>query len=297
MIPEFSDYFSGKAENYLKRVLQLALDEDGIDLTSHAIFTPMDRVKAYIVAKSEAVVSGLPVIPWVMNLCADHAPKNAQEYSWEALAKEGELVPCGKIVARLNGSTRQILKAERIILDFLCHLSGIATMTRTYVQALEGTKIRLLDTRKTLPGLRYPDKYAVLCGGGLNHRRNLEEMIMIKDNHIDSAGSISQAVAAVRRHCQPCPPIEVECRNADEVREAVACHVDRLMFDNMTNAEIAEALPLVPESIETEMSGGVGLEKLRTLRFPCTRQLDFVSVGKITHSAPSADFSLRIEKI
>lgn len=292
-LPEFSEYFSGEARACLMTVLELSLSEDGRDLTSEGIFTPTSRVQAVIVAKEAVTVCGLPVIPLVMDLCA--ARPEELGYSWQALAKEGEQVAAGTIVARLNGPARQVLRAERVILNFIGHLSGIATLTARYVKALDGTGVTLLDTRKTLPGLRYPDKYAVLCGGGRNHRRNLAEMLMIKDNHIDAAGSITAAVTALRQRLTPCPPIEVECRTFDEVREAVACKVDRIMFDNMSREELETALSLVPRSVATEISGGVTLESLAALQ-PDRRQPDFISVGRITHSAPAADFSMRIAK-
>lgn len=293
-LPEFSEYFCGEVRSRLLFILELSLSEDGVDVTSDSIFSQSDRVEAIIVAKSQTVISGLPVIPLVMNLCASRPEELT--YSWQALSKEGEEVSPNTIVAQVNGPTRQILRAERIILNFIGHLSGIATLTKRYVNALQGSGIRLLDTRKTLPAMRYPEKYAVLCGGGFNHRRNLSELVMIKDNHIDAAGSIVAAVTAVRQHCNPCPPIEVECRILDEVREAVDCHVDRIMFDNMTPEAIAESLRLVPHTIETEVSGGIDLETIRNVRIPGNRQPDFVSVGRLTHSAPSADFSMRIAK-
>lgn len=293
-LPEFSEYFSGDARTYLMAALELALAEDGPDLTSDGLFAPVDRVQAVIVAKERAVVSGLPVIPLIMDLCA--ARPAELSYTWQALAKEGEDVSAGFTIARLNGPARQILRAERVILNFISHLSGIATLTRTYVDALEGTGVRLLDTRKTLPGLRYPDKYAVVCGGGHNHRRNLAEMLMVKDNHIDAAGSITAAVTALRERYRPCPPIEVECRTNAEVSEAVECKVNRIMLDNMKADALGSALVLVPRGIETEVSGGVSLESIRALATPGLRQPDFISVGRLTHSAPAADFSMRIAK-
>lgn len=275
-------------------LLELALAEDGPDLTSDGIFTPADHAQAVIIAKSETVVSGLPVIPIVLDLCAT-CPEELG-YTWQALTREGETVQAGSAIARLSGPARQILRAERVILNFISHLSGIAALTRSYVDMLDGTGVRLLDTRKTLPGMRYPDKYAVLCGGGRNHRRNLAELLMIKDNHIDAAGSITEAVSRLRERCQPCPPIEVECRTIAEVEEAVACNVERIMLDNMNGETLRAALARVPRAIETEISGGVTLENLRSLATPGTRQPDFISVGRITHSAPAADFSMRIAK-
>ena len=172
-----------------------------------------------------------------------------------------------------------------------------ARYLRRYAEKLEGTGVRLLDTRKTMPGLRYPDKYAVLCGGGHNHRRNLAEMLMLKDNHIDAAGSMTKAVELLRGRYNPCPPIEVECRNHDEISEAVACRVDRIMLDNMTPDMLPEALEMIPSSIETEISGGVSLDTIRAYATVSTvRKPDFISVGRITHSAVTADLSMRIAK-
>ncbi|MBU1611849.1 MAG: nicotinate-nucleotide diphosphorylase (carboxylating), partial [Proteobacteria bacterium] len=169
--------------------------------------------------------------------------------------------------------------------------SGIAELTSHYVRELEGTKTTLIDTRKTLPGLRYPDKYAVLCGGAHNHRKNLVEMLMLKDNHIDRTGSITKAVAMCRAAYDPCPPIEVECRNEEEIREAVACKVQRVMFDNMQPDAILRGLVLVPDEIETELSGNVSLENIRSL---AELGPNFISVGRLTHSASASDFSMQI---
>ena len=230
-----------------------------------------------------------------MDLCAAHPEELS--YTWQSLAKEGEEVAKGSIVARISGPARQVLRAERVILNFVSHLCGIANLTRRYAEKLEGTGVRLLDTRKTMPGLRYPDKYAVLCGGGHNHRRNLAEMLMLKDNHIDAAGSMTKAVELLRGRYTPCPPIEVECRNHDEISEAVACRVDRIMLDNMTPDMLPEALEMIPSSIETEISGGVSLDTIRAYATVSTvRKPDFISVGRITHSAVTADLSMRIAK-
>lgn len=293
-VPDFNEFFRGEAREHLMNLLTLALAEDGTDLTSNGIFTEKDRLSAIIVAKQRTLVAGLPVIPLVMDMCA--ASLGQLSYNWQPFAKEGEEVPVGLTVARILGPARQILKAERVILNMISHLSGIANLTKVYVEALQGTGVRLLDTRKTLPGLRYPDKYAVRLGGGENHRCNLAEMLMIKDNHIDTAGSITAAVQALREAYAPCPPIEVECRNMAEVSEAVACRVDRIMLDNMGPEALPAALALIPHDIETEVSGGVTLERLRELATPGLRQPDFISVGRITHSAPAADFSMRIGK-
>ena len=280
---------------HLLSILELSLAEDGPDLTTEGVFGPGDRLQAIIVAKEQTIIAGLPVIPLVMDLCATHPEELS--YTWQSLAKEGQEVAKGSIVARISGPARQVLRAERVILNFVSHLCGIANLTRRYAEKLEGTGVRLLDTRKTMPGLRYPDKYAVLCGGGHNHRRNLAEMLMLKDNHIDAAGSMTKAVELLRRRYTPCPPIEVECRNHDEISEAVACKVDRIMLDNMTPDMLPEALEMIPSSIETEISGGVSLDTIRAYATVSTvRKPDFISVGRITHSAVTADLSMRIAK-
>ena len=268
---------------HLLSILELSLAEDGPDLTTEGVFGPGDRLQAIIVAKEQTIIAGLPVIPLVMDLCAAHPEELS--YTWQSLAKEGEEVAKGSIVARISGPARQVLRAERVIL------------TRRYAEKLEGTGVRLLDTRKTMPGLRYPDKYAVLCGGGHNQRRNLAEMLMLKDNHIDAAGSMTKAVELLHGRYNPCPPIEVECRNLDEISEAVACRVDRIMLDNMTPDMLPEALEMIPSFIETEISGGVSLDTIRAYATVSTvRKPDFISVGRITHSAVTADLSMRIAK-
>ena len=276
--------------------VRAALAEDGLDLTSRAVFAPEQRGAAVISAKAPSLVAGLPLIPLILAEAAKDEAAPALPWSWEALAAEGKAVNKGDELARLRGSARLLLKAERVILNFLTHLSGIAQVTSTYAARLSGTKSRLLDTRKTLPGLRYPEKYAVLAGGGSNHRLNLEELLMIKDNHVDAAGSISRAVALARAACSPCPPVEVECRDAAETLEAVRAGADRIMLDNMDLAGMAQALALIPPRIETEVSGGVSLDNIRAIADLSPRGPDFISVGRLTHSAPAADFSLRFLK-
>ena len=201
------------------------------------------------------------------------------------------------VVAAITGPAVTLLKAERVMLNFLCHLSGIANRVRQATAALGGGRTRLLDTRKTLPGLRYPEKYAVLVGGGVNHRKNLAEMLMFKDNHIDRAGGIPQAMAALRKAYQgrmdKMPPVEIECRTLEEVGQAVAERPARIMLDNMDMETMRKALSMVPQGIETEVSGGVDLAALASI---ATLGADFVSVGRITHSAPSADFSMLLKE-
>lgn len=292
--PLFQEYFSGQGLEHLKAAIALALEEDGPDLTAEGIFAPNAphfMVRAHIVAKEDTLVAGLPLTPLIMMAYAEQGGDLAH---WQPCVAEGTYVPCGTEIARLHGPVVTLLKIERIILNFICHLSGIANLTKTYVDRLEGTGVRLLDTRKTLPGLRWPEKYAVRVGGGYNHRRNLTEMLMLKDNHIDAAGSITAAVHKLRATYAPCPPIEVECRNDAEVREAISAAADRIMLDNMDVSQLAAALPLIPQHIEAEISGGVTLNNIRELALAGTRRADFISVGRLTHSAPAADFSMRL---
>ena len=282
----FDAFFTGAARDFLVRCVDLALAEDGRDLTSAAVFGPADRASAELVAKQQVVAAGLPLAALVLDRVSPGAGDGVV-----LLARDGDLLSPGTVAARLDCPTLPLLKAERVFLNLICRLSGIATLTARYAAELAGTHTRLLDTRKTTPGLRHAEKYAVLCGGGENHRLDLEEMLMLKDNHIDRAGGITPAVDALRRAYAPCPPIEVECRTLAEVDEAMAAAVDRIMLDNMDQATLRRALARIPGHIPTEISGGVSLENLRDL---AGLGPTFISVGRLTHSAPAADFSLRM---
>ena len=284
----WSQYFSEAALELTRRSIRLALDEDGRDLTSIGVFTPDVPMRAHIVAKEATHVVGLPLIPMVFEELGC-TPVLAFQ------AEEASEVPAMTEIVRIQAPATALLRAERVILNFVAHLSGIANLTARYVKALEGTGVTLLDTRKTTPGMRWIEKYAVQAAGAGNHRRNLEELLMLKDNHIDQAGSITRAVEKLRAAWKPCPPIEVECRTLDHVREAVACRADRIMMDNMRGALLADALALVPQGIETEVSGGVTLENLCQLALSSARRPDFISVGRLTHSAVSADFSMTLQ--
>ena len=281
----FSQFFRNERLDMLHRLVDLALEEDGRDLTSEALFPPASMLQASIVAKEDAVMAGLPIISVVLGRmgCADSVVN--------LLAIDGDTVESGREVARILAPAPILLKAERVIMNFVCHLSGVATATRRFVQAVEGTGVRVLDTRKTTPGQRYLEKYAVRMGGGHNHRANLEEMLMLKDNHIDQAGSITEAVRRVRAAYAVCPPLEIECRTLDDVREAVNLAPERIMLDNMPPDTAARALALIPAHIESEISGNVTLKTIRAL---AELRPTFISTGAITHSAPVADFSMRL---
>lgn len=293
---DFDAFFSGMTRRHLLRAIRDSLFEDGTDLTSNAVFTTSSILKASIVAKQETLIAGLYIVPLILDETNAVEPG---EWALDVSVAEGDLLSPGTVAVSLEGSARLLLRAERILLNFVTHLSGIANLTRRYVQALDGTGVRLLDTRKTLPCLRYPEKYAVLVGGGYNHRLNLSEMLMLKDNHIDAAGGIAKAVDLLRADYDPTPPIEVECRTAEDVREAVKCNVSRIMLDNMfeegEERTMCLALDLIPPSIEAEISGGVTLENIGNIARACSsRKPDYISVGRLTHSAPAADFSMRI---
>ena len=273
---------------HLLSILELSLAEDGPDLTTEGVFGPGDRLQAIIVAKEQTIIAGLPVIPLVMDLCAAHPEELS--YTWQSLAKEGEEVAKGSIVARISGPARQVLRAERVILNFVSHLCGIANLTRRYAEKLEGTGVRLLDTRKTMPGLRYPDKYAVLCGGGHNHRRNLAEMLMLKDNHIAAAGGIAKAVACARARAPFVRKIEVETETLEQVQEALDAGADIIMLDNMDRETMAAAVALIGGRAQTECSGNITLENVASI---ADLGVDFVSCGALTHSAGILDLSLK----
>ncbi|MBM9520259.1 carboxylating nicotinate-nucleotide diphosphorylase [Desulforhopalus vacuolatus] len=280
----FDSFFSPVRKEFLRSTIRLALKEDGQDLTSEAVFDLEDMASALIMAKEDCVLAGLPVIPIIFE-------EMGLEPEIVFLSHDGDLILKGQEICRIKAPARKLLKAERVIMNFLCHLSGIATLTRTFVQKISGYSCRILDTRKTLPGLRFPEKYAVLTGGGTNHRLDLEGMLMLKDNHLDRAGGILPSVQKLRETCVPCPPIEVECRNMDEVAEAIKMKVDRIMLDNMSLSEIREALTLIPQNIESELSGGVDLHNIEKL---AALNPDYISCGALTHSARFADLSMVI---
>ncbi len=279
----FEDFFQAEARMFLLATIRIALAEDGSDLTSMGLFAENDQAQAMIVAKQNTVVAGLPLIPIILEFGGESCQVHLN-------VDDGDHVSEGTMVAALQGPALHLLKAERVIMNFLCHLSGIANLTARYVSRLEGTKTQLLDTRKTLPGLRFPEKYAVLAGGAKNHRLTLSDMLMIKDNHIDRAGSITQAVDALVRTHTPCPPIEVECRTLEEVEEATQCTIQRIMLDNMDVETAQKALAIIPNTMETEISGNLTLDNIAQM---AKIGPDFISVGELTHSAPSSDFSMQ----
>jgi len=245
------------------------------------------RAEARVVAKGSGVLAGGEVAAEVFRRVDPSLHVSI------ALA-DGAPVEPGTVAMTVRGSARSILTAERTALNFMQRLSGVATVTRRYVRAVEGTGARVIDTRKTTPGMRLLEKAAVLAGGGANHRVGLYDMVMIKDNHIAAAGGIAAAVDAVRRRNDRALRVEVETTSLDEVREALAAGVDRVMFDNMTPETMRAAVELVRAASprpETEASGGITLESIRGY---AETGVDFISVGALTHSAPALDLSLQL---
>ncbi|MEY4616871.1 MAG: carboxylating nicotinate-nucleotide diphosphorylase, partial [Pseudomonadota bacterium] len=233
-----------------------------------------------LIAKEDLVLSGTgPFEQAMLSL----EPQARIQWHFE----EGQLALKKQILCTIQGDLIQILKAERIALNFLGHLSGIATLTRCFVQQIAHTKTQILDTRKTLPGYRELEKRAVVHGGGHNHRFNLSEAILVKDNHIAIMGGIPAAVERIRQHSEK--SIEVEARTIEEVKEAVKANVSRILLDNMNNELLKEALALIPTTIQTEASGNMKLDRVASV---AELGVNFISVGALTHSAPSADVSL-----
>jgi len=269
----------------LRRYLQ-GLKPSLIDVTSSAIFRG-EECEARVTAKSEGVLSGSAPFRRVFELVD---PSVQVSFS----IKDGSHFKKGQVVSTLKGKIKSILMGERTALNFLGHLSGIATEVRKLVKVLEGTGINLLDTRKTLPGLRALEKKAVEHGGGFNHRMGLYDMVLIKDNHIDGAGSISEAVRRVRAANGRKYKVETEARTLSEVKEALDAGVDRIMLDNMSVDLIKKAARMAAGRVELEVSGNVTQKKLAALRGV---RIDFVSIGYITHSTGHADFSLGLTRI
>ena len=266
----------------------LAEDVGPGDFTTLWTVPPERRAEARIVAKARGVIAGT-------EMAAEVFRRVDPSLSIEILAADGAALEVGGLAMRVRGPARSLLTAERTALNFLQRLSGVATVTRRYVEAVAGTGARIIDTRKTTPGMRRLEKAAVVAGGGANHRVGLFDMVMIKDNHIAAAGGITAAVQAVRAGNDRGLKVEVETTNLDEIREALAAGCDRIMFDNMSPDLMRSAVALVHEAgdrrPETEASGGITLETIRTF---AETGVDFISVGALTHSAPALDLSLQL---
>ncbi|MBP1562268.1 MAG: carboxylating nicotinate-nucleotide diphosphorylase [Oscillospiraceae bacterium] len=273
---------------YIDDLIKTALSEDinYIDSTADLLIDDNDISEAYFVAKDDGILAGIEVALRVFTILDP-------ELKIELLKKDGDKVKTGDIIANFSGHTRLMLKAERTSLNILQHMSGIATYTNKCVEAVAGTKASITDTRKTLPGLRALQKYSVTVGGGKNHRYNLTDAAMLKDNHIDAYGGITAAVEALRKKAGHMLQIEVETRNLDEVKEAVACGVNVIMLDNMTNEQMKEAVDYIAGRAKTEASGNVTLE---TIRAKAETGVDIISLGALTHSVKAFDISMKWRK-
>jgi nicotinate-nucleotide pyrophosphorylase (carboxylating) len=277
------------SENYLnalERLLKTAIEEDiGTgDVTSDAIFPEDHRSDAVIISKEKGVFCGGEVI----RRCYEKIDRSINTV---IRVPDGKKLEPGDKAAEIRGNTGNILRGERIVLNFIQRMSGIATMTARLVSIMEGSEIKILDTRKTLPGHRLLDKYAVKTGGGQNHRMGLYDMVMIKDNHIKAAGSISSAVETVRNAYDRHYRVEVETTNTEEVREAVSAGADIIMLDNMDIPEMRESIEIIHKKAEIEVSGNITGERLTELK---ELDIDYISIGALTHSVKAFDLSMKI---
>lgn len=266
-------------------IIRRALREDITfeDVSTAAVCPEARPAQVQLIAKASGVIAGLDVFARTFALL-DPATRV------EATVADGDEVACGQHLATVYGDARVLLSGERVALNFLQRMSGIATYTRQMASAFEGSRTLLVDTRKTTPGLRAFEKAAVAIGGGHNHRYNLSTAVMLKDNHIDAAGSVSAAVAAARAHAPFTCTVEVECEDLAMVREAVEAGADIIMLDNMTHDEMAAAIALIGGRAKTECSGNVDASNIRAL---ADLGVDYISSGALTHSAPILDLSLK----
>jgi nicotinate-nucleotide pyrophosphorylase (carboxylating) len=271
----------------IKQIIKAALAEDiGTgDVTTEATVDPKKKGRALVVAKDDFVVAGLDVFEATFK-CLDKNIKVSKMIADGCRAKKGA------VIAEVEGSLSGILQAERVALNLFQRMCGIATQTAKYVAAVKGTKTSILDTRKTVPGLRMLDKMAVRLGGGTNHRIGLYDGVLIKDNHIEAAGGITAAVAAERKHLRRKLKIEVETKNLREVKEALACGADIIMLDNMTNNAMKKAVDFIAGRAITEASGNVNLQRVAEI---AVTGVDFISIGELTHSVRAADISLKVK--
>jgi nicotinate-nucleotide pyrophosphorylase (carboxylating) len=277
-------------EDYLKKIIQSALNEDikSDDITTQAIISESVFGRGKFLVKADGVIAGL-------NVAQEVFKQVDSKIEFKVLIQDGEKVNAGDIAAEVEGKASSILTAERTALNFLQRMSGIATMTKRFVEEISHTKAKILDTRKTVPGIRLLDKEAVRLGGGTNHRIGLFDMFLIKDNHIEISGSITKAIDACRnfqKNKNSNLKIEVETKNLDEVKEALSCNVDIIMLDNFKTDMIRKAVAIINEKCKVEASGNITLENVKEVS---EAGVDFISVGALTHSVKALDISLEVE--
>ncbi|MBP7710028.1 MAG: carboxylating nicotinate-nucleotide diphosphorylase [Rickettsiales bacterium] len=276
----------------LAKIVANALQEDCAfnDVTSDLTIAKNSLVAFEIKAREEIIFCGKDIVSEVF-LQLKKSPKfKNSKLDLKILAKDGARISPAKSIARGQGDAKLIFAAERVILNLIQHLSGVATLTQKFAQELANKKIKILDTRKTLPGLRALEKYAVVAGGGKNHRFNLSDMILIKDNHIAAAGSVANAIEAAKSGAKKLK-IEVECDTPDQVAEAVKSGPHIIMLDNMKISEIKKSIKLINKKAQIEISGGVNLQNIKKYS---ALEIDFISVGSLTHSARAVDIGLDI---
>ena len=271
---------------YVDNLIKEAIAEDinYIDVSADYLIPENQRNDSYFVAKADGVLCGLDIAMRVFTLLDD-------TFTYTVHKNDGEEVKAGDLIVEFNGKTACLLKGERTALNIIQHMSGIATATNKAVKLVEGTNASVTDTRKTLPGLRALQKYAVVCGGGKNHRYNLSDGAMLKDNHIDAGGGITNAVATLRSKLGHMVKIEVETRNFDEVKEAVAAGADIIMLDNMTNEQMKECVEYIDGRAKTEASGNITLDNIAEV---AKTGVDIISLGALTHSVKAFDISMKM---
>ena len=272
---------------YVDNLIKEAISEDinYIDVSADYLIPDAQRNDSYFVAKADGVLCGLDIAMRVFTLLDD-------TFTYTVHKNDGDEVKAGDLIVEFNGKTACLLKGERTALNIIQHMSGIATATNKAVKLCEGTNASVTDTRKTLPGLRALQKYAVVCGGGKNHRYNLSDGAMLKDNHIDAGGGITNAVAILRGALGHMVKIEVETRNFDEVKEAVEAGADIIMLDNMTNAQMKECVEYINGRAKTEASGNITLENIAEV---AKTGVDIISLGALTHSVKAFDISMKMK--
>ena len=272
---------------YVDNLIKEAISEDinYIDVSADYLIPENQRNDSYFVAKADGVLCGLDIAMRVFNLLDD-------TFTYTVHKNDGDEVKAGDLIVEFNGKTACLLKGERTALNIIQHMSGIATATNKAVKLCEGTNAQVTDTRKTLPGLRALQKYAVVCGGGKNHRYNLSDGAMLKDNHIDAGGGITNAVKILRSKLGHMVKIEVETRNFDEVKEAVSAGADIIMLDNMTNAQMEECVKFIDGRAKTEASGNITLDNIAEV---AKTGVDIISLGALTHSVKAFDISMKMK--
>lgn len=271
---------------YVDNLIKTALLEDinYVDITTDYLIPEEQENEAKFLAKADGVLCGIEVALRVFTLIQP-------DFQYEVFIHDGEEVKKGDIIAKIKGKTRTILKGERTALNLLQHMSGISSMTNRIVKIVEGTNASIADTRKTLPGMRSLQKYAVTVGGGKNHRFNLSDAAMLKDNHVDAGGGITNAVTKLRTKLGHMAKVELEVRTLDELREALSVDVDVIMLDNMDNGTMREAVKIADGKALLEASGGITEE---TIRGVAETGVDIISIGALTHSVKAFDISLKI---